>query len=694
LGTLASTLAVLALTGCAEYRTPRIDPSGEHLFIYDPPPPASGFPPGVACPPGTVPAAAPAIPAPVAGAPVIAPAPALGAAPATNGLQPVPMPQLSGAAPAVAPVPVSPYVDAAVTLNPMSRVVPVGAEVILVAGVRGGDNYLRTNRRLDWSLAPGSVGQFTDIERKRFEDLLVGDFSRVRIISNTQAVGSTSRVAERVGQGGSVYVARGEGWIGISSAVEGVSHVNVFAPEVVVPTERAKTATIYWYDAQYSFPEAVVTPPGSKATLTTTVWKMTNRSPLAGWTVRYELTGGPQAIFVPSGSTAVEVQTDPAGRASVEIVQKDPSPGTSQVRVQLFRLADQCSPRFLVRDGCTAVSWTEGGAIAAGPAAPARPSLPGPVTTTPSVTVPPPTITPPPSGGTRNVPDLSPRPEPRPAPAAVSVLDVRVTQRTPAVEGAKVTFSVQVVNSGTTTARNVAVRDAFDKGLEPQLPNAVPGLPPPNPVGVNLGDVAPGETRDFSITFLVTRPGKLCHRVEAVAADGGHVARETCVDAVPAAEVPGRSTQPTAPGGPRVTIPPVVPEAMPLEIHVSSQAAIASVGQLVVFTATIHNLTQQPVPNVTISQQADATLTVVQATVGAKPSGSQWVWNLPSIPPGRTVTAQVQCECRQAAPKACCKFTALLADGRAVDSSACIEIDAAIPLRDGNAAPAPVGGEG
>ena len=144
-------------------------------------------------------------------------------------------------------------------------------------------------------------------------------------------------------------------------------------PEVVVPAEQVKMATIYWYDAQYTFPEPVVTPPGTKGMLTTAVWKMTSRCPLPGWIVRYELTGGPQAIFVPSGSNAVEVLTDAAGRASVEIVQKDPSPGTSQVRVQLFHPADQNGPRFLVRDGGTAVSWTEGAVAAATPTAPVLP---------------------------------------------------------------------------------------------------------------------------------------------------------------------------------------------------------------------------------------------------------------------------------------------------------------------------------
>ena len=693
---LACTLAVLVLTGCAGNGVPRLDPSGEHLFVYNPPPPASGYP-VAACPPGTVPTPAPAVAAPVAGPPAIVsvptPPPAPVAVPATNGLQPVPMPQLSGAAPVVVPVAVSPYADAAVTLAPACRAVPIGAEVILVAGVRGGDNYLRTNRRLDWTLAPGSVGQFTNIEGKRFEDYLVADFSRVGVISSTQAIGSTGRVAERVGQGGSVYVARGEGWIGVRSAVEGVTRVTVAAPEVVVPAERVKMATIYWYDAQYSFPEPVVTPPGTKGTLTTTVWKMTSRCPLPGWTVRYELTGGPQAIFVPSSSTAVEVLTDTAGRASVEIVQKDPSPGTSQIRVQLFRPADQSSPRFLVRDGGTAVSWAEGAAAAT----PSVPVLPGPMTTAPSTVappataapprIPPPTspatVIPPPSGGTGTLPNTSPPAETRPAPAAVSMLEVRVTQRTSAELGANVTFNVEIANRGQTTAHGVEVKDTYDAGLEPQLPHLAAGASIPNPIGLSLGDVAAGDTRQFSITFRVTRSGQLCHRVEAIATDGGRASKDSCIRVEPAA-----AASPT-PSGSGAATPPIMPQTMPLEIHVTPEVATANVGQLVVFTANIRNLTQQPVPGVTVSQQNDATLSVENATEGVKYSGTQCVWNVSAIPPGRTIPVRVQCRCRQAAAKACCRFAVSVPEMRPVDETACIEITAANPPRDGNAAPAP-----
>ena len=171
---LAGMAILLAASGCAEYRLPRIDPSGEHLFIYDPPPATVTQSAGCPCPPGTVPVPAPAV---AASAPVPA----------------------AVAQPPVATLPrVSPYSDVAAMLSPYLAVQPVGSQVVLVGGVRGGDGYLRTNRRLEWWLMPGSVGQFTNIGEKSFADYLVGDFTRPRVISATSAVGSTTREPQRV----------------------------------------------------------------------------------------------------------------------------------------------------------------------------------------------------------------------------------------------------------------------------------------------------------------------------------------------------------------------------------------------------------------------------------------------------------------------------------------------------------------
>jgi uncharacterized repeat protein (TIGR01451 family) len=122
---------------------------------------------------------------------------------------------------------------------------------------------------------------------------------------------------------------------------------------------------------------------------------------------------------------------------------------------------------------------------------------------------------------------------------------------------------------------------------------------------------------------------------------------------------------------------------MPIDISVTPEVATAKEGQLVVFTANVRNLTQQPLANVTIRQQSDAVLPVKFCTDLSSRQGSDYVWNLQSVPPGRILQIQVRCECQQAAAKACCRFAAVLADGRPARAETCIEITRASPLGGG-----------
>jgi len=706
---------LLALAGCADFRMPRIDPSGEHLFICESPPVAA------TCPPGTVPTPAPAAAAPAAVLPAAALPP------------PIELPR------------VSPYSDVAVTLSPFRAVAPVGNRVPLVAGVRSGDGYYRTNRRLEWWIMPGSVGQFTGIGEKDFTDYLVGDFTRPRILSATSAVGSTTREAQWAGgPGNALYVARGQGWVTISSPVEGVSHVTVVAPDVVLPGGRTKSATIYWIDAQIGAPAPVIAPAGGKQSLTTTVYRQTNRSPRPGWIVRYEVVCGPSAVFGPAATPSIEVPTNEAGQASAEIFQKDPSPGTNQVRFQVFRPADTCGERLNVKEGSVLVTWTAPslGIRQMGPptavvgetityrievsnpgdlpardvsasegipdgltflqASPApvvdgrrlqwrlgdlaprqqqiievsfRTTQPGTLAHCVEVTA---------GGGLRSShcantsvlaalpgPAATPTPAPArsvPTPAvrpAAAVLDLQVTPEAQAVVGSDLTFDIDLTNRGSAVATGILITDTYGDGLEHREKS---------PVQVPRGDLAPGQSARFGITFHITKAGQLCHRVEATAASGARAAKDSCVTAI----LPAGGTGPGVTPSPGTTIvaPPTRPAAAPLEIHVSGPTT-SMVGKAVVFTARITNRGPQPVANVVITQQADAALAVVQATGGAKTQGAGVVWSLPSLPLG-SFPVQVQCDCKQAAANACCRFSVTTADGPPAEDQACLEITAAV----------------
>ena len=77
--------------------------------------------------------------------------------------------------------------------------------------------------------------------------------------------------------------------------------------------------------------------------------------------MRYEISGGPPAGFSPDGVQAIEVPTDSAGQASVEIFQKEPAHGTNKICIQVIRPGDlpgANGQRLVVGSGTTMKTWT------------------------------------------------------------------------------------------------------------------------------------------------------------------------------------------------------------------------------------------------------------------------------------------------------------------------------------------------
>jgi hypothetical protein len=107
----------LAVSGCANWQLPRLDPTGERILL----PPGSPVPP---IPPGASPVAPPVGP--------------------TTG----------------------------VSLNPSALIAPVGSEVVMIASVIGGEGYLLTNEIVEWTIDPNGAGQFLSPGERRGLDFL------------------------------------------------------------------------------------------------------------------------------------------------------------------------------------------------------------------------------------------------------------------------------------------------------------------------------------------------------------------------------------------------------------------------------------------------------------------------------------------------------------------------------------------
>ncbi len=380
--------------------------------------------------------------------------------------------------------------NVALLLTPREQIATIGSEVILVATVIGQDRYTSTNERVEWSIAPGGVGEFVQVGKGSWIDLLLLDFTRPRKLSNTRAVTSTSRQQTRLTRGtpdpqDDVVIQPGQTWVSVSSPIEGTSYVSAYAPGVAGWAERRQTAVIHWVDAQWTFPSPAINPAGSRHVFTTTVVGRSDGRPRRGWLVRYEILDGPAAGFAPDGAKVVEVVTNETGQASVEMFQVQPSPGTNRIQIQILRPVaggGPESPRLALATGITTKTWS--------------------------------------------APQLAVR---KIGPSFASV-------------GSLIRYTLDVSNPGDLLAEGVRLMDQVPDGatfVESNPPGQVSG----NVIQWDLGTLGPGQSRRVEVGVRADRPGVLTSCAEAVSARGLR-AREcatTTVSAAATTPAPGQA---------------------------------------------------------------------------------------------------------------------------------------------------------
>lgn len=511
---LIATTTLVALGGCALNGLPRIDPSGDRIFL---------FPDSPAATPGQ------------------APAPTFSPAPQVGGTLPAP-PVYSdagtglcdlvfggGGVPPAVPVGAQAAAEPPgerLTLTPSKVLAPVGTEVVLRAGVCGEDNYLLTNRRIEWMLGAEGAGQFVTVGERGERDFGRFPWSTPEKIDNHYAVGYTAPFYTCLRRGtedpsDDLQVQRGDAWISVTSASEGTSYVTAFAPGVDSwPTRRARTL-IYWVDAQWQFPPSATVAAGQPHTLVTTVTRKTDGAPIAGWIVRYESADAGARLGYAAGQVA-EATTDNRGRASIEVTPVNPGGGASNIAITIVRPEQAgvaASPRIDVATGAATVNWVGGGPITPSPGLPPAtpPTQPFPPTPTPpSGTEPRPSL---PSDYTpptpREPPIATPRETGRPN------LEVTVKQDPPGQlrPGDKFDLAITVQNRGDGPARRIVVRDRFDAGLK----SPVDSLGSRELTYNQMPDLKPGESESIRLPFEVVTEGRLRTEV-TVTAEGAEEA--------------------------------------------------------------------------------------------------------------------------------------------------------------------------
>ncbi|WP_425614669.1 hypothetical protein NA78x_004543 [Anatilimnocola sp. NA78] len=705
---LLAVVAIATSGGCA---IPAIDPTGEGFFsgttsfasLRDCPliakhhqPPAPCVPPQLAPPQiigpvvGPQPCAPPVMVVPVSCNP---PAP-----PPIVVVPAVPMTPAACAVPPPAPPPLKVVQCASPTaapegdcengptlkITPNRMVAAVGSEVVLSAGICGKDGYYVMRQPLEWMLAQDGAGQIVAIgQESPYRSSYFLRHSPQKI-SPQYALAHTSTISQTVDRGtkdpsDDIVLKRGQSWISVTSPKEGASYITVWSPKEHNFDRRRANATIYWVDAVWAFPPCSVAPIGARNghRLTTTV-RRSGGAPVSGWTVRYEVLEGPDAVFGAGKARAVEVRTDVQGVAIADLFPQSNVPGITTVRVQIVRPAGGDVPEMIVGQGTTNVNWTAPGlsVSASGPT-----TIPGDGLLSYQVEVmntgdqlsrdvvlkftPPTNVTvlnSSPSAemfGNRlewRLGDLQARGRTSvkvncraavdgdlrstfmattsdgnlkaEGTAATRVfrqaLSVRMNGPDSVEVGKRATFQIEITNTGSEVLRNVTLTDRFPAEL-------VHSDGETSPISRSIGDLQPGQKINTpAVTFIVTRAGQHSHRLD-VTADGQQSATARGV-------VTGIQTQ-------------VMPAKLQLRF---SQPQQVRAGENAEIVAEITNLGGSVARNAKLNVVYGANFTPDRATPGHQFDEARrtLTWNIDQLGAGATLSKQINLRALQADERA------------------------------------------
>ena len=691
-------LLLMAAVGCSHLRLPAIDPSGQRIFSG-----GSTTLAGPDCPLFTRPAVATTAPAVVAG-PVVKPP----CTPPVVAQPVVAVPVVPVVAVPIVAVPVAPIQQPAcgpqgcpngpqLKVCPAQLVAPVGSEVVVTAGLCGPSGYYLTRQPLEWMLAPDGVGQIVQVGKETdnsFASYFRGTPNKVGPNYVRAHTSTTRQIIDRGTPSplDDLALEKGQSWISVTSPTEGTTNITVWAPAEGNWEKRRQTATILWVDAKWKYPAPAIVRSGAggRHILTTKITRG-NGTPIDNFLVEYEVLEGPEADFGAAGQKKFpNVPHTGEGNYSAELVSKSGQAGVTTVMVRIYR--PEKSRKLLVGQGLTSVTWSSPGlhVQATGPEV-----IPLGGTVNYQVKVynsgdvaardvklsftPPSGVTflnatPSPGAfgqmlqwrlgdlqpGTSTVVDLNCRSsiasdirakfrvesaEKLTAESNVntkvfaSALSVKSSSPARVEVGQEVQFKVEVTNTGRTPLTNVTVTDSFDPGLTHKQGEA-------SPMVKLLGTLAPNQTSQFSATFRVDQPGKLCHRLE-VMADGGHSAATTgCVEAVPPA---------AAVASPKVSVLVVAPPKL-------------EVGKKAIVKIEIKNGSLAALTNLRLTASFPKSLVPLRDSDGAPFDDEGLHYLIPRMMAGETVVKQIEFEGAKADPAAHIKAR-LTSDQAAVQTS-------------------------
>lgn len=564
-------------------------------------------------------------------------------------------------------------------VTPVEDVNPVRTQHYLVATIKDKDGKPLPNRRVEWIISDGSVGDIVEVDESGWRA------SRGYKVTNDYAVSHTGNFDHVIDMGDSdpsndLTIGVGQSWCVITSPIEGDSYVTVYAPGIYDKSKHKVFVTKHWYDVKWECPPPASNPTGTTHEFVTKVTKYSDGTPLAGYSVNYTIVDGPPATLSPGGTTAT-VLTDSSGMARVTIAQVSPMGGTNNVNIEIIRPENVacCKPAVRIATCSTSKTWVppEIACSKTGPSnVMAGEAFDYTITVTNPSQVPatgvvvtdafPAGITmissnPPASGNTwslgtipgggsqtitiqakaNNTGNFENCAEVRADQGLSSrcCTQLRATSACLKIEKrcpSEVTtcdtieYQVTVSNPCDGPANNVRIED--------RLPDGLITTDGKNVVAASVPSLAPGESKGFRYTVKASRPGSYTNRVTAMA-DGGLTAEASCT---------------------------VVVRQPSLTVAKTGGRDMVFLGRPMSYDITVTNNGDTAATNTTLRDPLPAGLQFVSASDGGQFSGGVVTWSLGTLDPGQSRTVKLETKAMQAGSfKNVATVTAVCADAQA-----------------------------
>lgn len=582
---------------------------------------------------------------------------------------------------------------------------PVRTQFVLVATVRDEDAKPRRKRRVEW-LVEG-VGSIIEVDESGINP------GRGYKISDKYAVSYTDFKEHTITRGNDnpsddFTIRPGQSWCVISSAVEGDSHVTIYAPEISDWEKSKVYLTCHWVDANWIFPPSASVKAGTEHVLTTKILRHTDQKPLANYRVRYTVLEGPEAVFVPSRTREFMSVSDLAGNAHATLLELAPVPGVSKIGIEVIRPPDPTAPSgagIPIAKGETTVEWLAPsvalthtgppGAALGQEAAFSTTILNNGKVESRSMTVTsvipdglqylrstPPAFTDGklltwalgtlPPGQTHSIQAVYRTLKPGPITSCASVqteegykdekcfttqvtapgLKMTITAPPTGTVNAPIDYQITLTNTGGTMVENLVLTAQFDPVLE-HVSKANP-LQLTKQGEPSLASLPPGQARTVILTLTPRQAGRLTTRV-TVTADGG------LADAGEAAV--------------NVALAPAVPQPLPGKLTLAIEGPKSRfVGDQAGFVLRVANSGDAPVNNVVVRDRLPAELSFVSAGQGGQLAGNEVVWNVGAIPPREQKVLQLTTSCQKITPAAVQQAVATGDPALRADAQASLEI--------------------